>query len=148
EMLPIVYTPVVGAACEHFSHIFREPRGLFISYPERSEIEAMLDNRTYRPVDVIVVTDGERILGLGDQGVGGMAIPVGKLALYSGGTATGSALSTTTFRARPRSSWGRCSPRCGWPDRGSASSASWSAAPARPAAASASSSTGPCRPTA
>jgi malate dehydrogenase (oxaloacetate-decarboxylating) len=83
EMLPIVYTPVVGAACEHFSHIFREPRGLFISFPERGEIEAILDNRTYRHVDVIVVTDGERILGLGDQGVGGMAIPVGKLSLYT-----------------------------------------------------------------
>jgi malate dehydrogenase (oxaloacetate-decarboxylating) len=83
EMLPIVYTPVVGAACEHFSHIFREPRGLFISYPERGAIETILDNRTYREVDVIVVTDGERILGLGDQGVGGMTIPVGKLSLYS-----------------------------------------------------------------
>jgi malate dehydrogenase (oxaloacetate-decarboxylating) len=82
-MLPLVYTPTVGAVCQHFSHILREPRGLFISYPERGEIDAILENRTFRQVDVIVVTDGERILGLGDQGVGGMAIPVGKLSLYT-----------------------------------------------------------------
>jgi malate dehydrogenase (oxaloacetate-decarboxylating) len=83
EMLPIVYTPVVGMACEHFSTIYRRHRGLFIDYPHRGEIDAMLDNRPYRDVDVIVVTDGERILGLGDQGVGGMGIPVGKLSLYT-----------------------------------------------------------------
>jgi malate dehydrogenase (oxaloacetate-decarboxylating) len=82
-MVPLVYTPTVGAACQHFSHILREPRGLFISYPERGEIDAILENRTFRQVDVVVVTDGERILGLGDQGVGGMAIPVGKLSLYT-----------------------------------------------------------------
>jgi malate dehydrogenase (oxaloacetate-decarboxylating) len=83
EMMPIIYTPVVGAACLQFSHIYRQPRGLFISVPEQQHIETILDNRPYRDVDVIVVTDGERILGLGDQGAGGMGIPIGKLSLYS-----------------------------------------------------------------
>jgi malate dehydrogenase (oxaloacetate-decarboxylating) len=83
EMLPIIYTPEVGDVCQQYSQLFRRPRGLFISYPQQSEIDTILANRSYRHIDVIVVTDGERILGLGDQGVGGMVIPVGKLSLYT-----------------------------------------------------------------
>jgi malate dehydrogenase (oxaloacetate-decarboxylating) len=83
EMLPIVYTPVVALGCQQFSHIYRRPRGLFISYPLRDSIPALLRNHPNSQVDVIVVTDGERILGIGDQGVGGLGIPIGKLSLYS-----------------------------------------------------------------
>ncbi len=83
EMTPIVYTPVVAEACRNFSHIYRRPRGLFISYPLRDSIPTLLRNRPNEEIDVIVVTDGERILGIGDQGVGGLAIPIGKLSLYS-----------------------------------------------------------------
>ncbi|WP_413737974.1 NAD-dependent malic enzyme [Sodalis sp. RH21] len=83
EMLPIIYTPTVGEACEHFSDIYRRARGLFISYGNRDKIDDMLQNATKQNVKVIVVTDGERILGLGDQGIGGMGIPIGKLSLYT-----------------------------------------------------------------
>lgn len=83
EMLPIVYTPVVAEACQEFSHIYRRPRGLIISYPLRDHIESLLRNRPNKEVTVIVVTDGERILGIGDQGVGGLGIPIGKLSLYT-----------------------------------------------------------------
>ncbi|EMM5417115.1 NAD-dependent malic enzyme [Citrobacter amalonaticus] len=83
EMLPIVYTPEVGAACEKFSGIYRRARGVFISWPDRERIDDILHDISRNDVNVIVVTDGERILGLGDQGAGGMGIPIGKLSLYT-----------------------------------------------------------------
>jgi len=83
EMLPVLYTPTVGLACQRFSEIYRRPRGLFVSYPERDCLDEVLQNRPQHDVDVIVVTDGQRILGLGDQGIGGMGIPIGKLSLYT-----------------------------------------------------------------
>ena len=83
EMTPMVYTPVVALACQQFSHIYRRPRGLFISYPLRDSIPALVRNRPHPEVDVIVVTDGERILGIGDHGAGGLGIPIGKLSLYT-----------------------------------------------------------------
>lgn len=83
EMLPIIYTPTVGDACEHFSDIYRSARGIFISYEERDLMDDILRSVTKDRVKVIVVTDGERVLGLGDQGVGGMGIAIGKLSLYT-----------------------------------------------------------------
>ena len=83
EMLPVVYTPAVGEGCQRFSEIWRRPRGVFLSYPNRSRMETILNHPRYDRVRCIVVSDGERILGLGDQGAGGMGIPIGKLALYT-----------------------------------------------------------------
>ncbi len=83
EIMPIIYTPTVGKACEKFSQIYRRKRGLFVSYPDRHNIDDILQNATKQNVKIIVVTDGERILGLGDQGIGGMGIPIGKLSLYT-----------------------------------------------------------------
>ena len=83
ELLPIVYTPTVGEGCQRFSEIWRKPRGLYLSYPNKDRIERILADSRYDDVRCIVVSDGERILGLGDQGAGGMGIPIGKMALYT-----------------------------------------------------------------
>ncbi|WP_426441745.1 NAD-dependent malic enzyme [Bradyrhizobium genosp. P] len=84
ELLPIVYTPTVGEGCQQFSRLFRKPRGLFLSIPHKGRIDRILAHPRFDKVEAIVVTDGERILGLGDQGAGGMGIPIGKLSLYTG----------------------------------------------------------------
>jgi len=81
EMMPIVYTPTVGHGCQVFSEIFRKPRGLFLSLPHKDLIPKILSHPRFDHVEAIVVSDGERILGIGDQGAGGMGIPIGKLAL-------------------------------------------------------------------
>src|SRR4051812_11024526 len=83
EVLPLVYTPTVGVGCQRFSEIWRRPRGLFLSYPNGDRIDQILNHARYDAVKCIVVSDGERILGLGDQGAGGMGIPIGKMALYT-----------------------------------------------------------------
>jgi malate dehydrogenase (oxaloacetate-decarboxylating) len=83
KMLPLVYTPTVGEGCQRFSEIWRKPRGVFLSYPNKERVAQILGHPRYDGVKCIVVSDGERILGLGDQGAGGMGIPIGKMALYT-----------------------------------------------------------------
>lgn len=83
EMVPIIYTPHVALNCTSFSHEFRRPCGAYISYPDRNHLTKIMDNIIHDQIEIIVVTDGERILGIGDQGVGGIGIPVGKLMLYT-----------------------------------------------------------------
>lgn len=83
ETLPLIYTPGVSAAVKEFSHEFRQPRGLYIAYPDKERMSEILDNRTHADISLMVATDGERILGIGDQGIGGMDIPIAKLVVYS-----------------------------------------------------------------
>ncbi|MBA3535898.1 MAG: oxaloacetate-decarboxylating malate dehydrogenase, partial [Tatlockia sp.] len=83
EMLPTIYTPIVGTAVKRFSHEYRQPRGLYLSHYDKNQIDEIFSNRTNPEIDLIVVTDGEGVLGIGDQGIGGMDIPVAKLMVYS-----------------------------------------------------------------
>lgn len=84
EILPLIYTPTVGAACQQFSHLFNRARGLFLTLSQKDKLDQIFANPRFDNIECIVVTDGERILGLGDQGAGGMGIPIGKLSIYAG----------------------------------------------------------------